>query len=1271
MDVTASTRWITRRLGLRGKIILPLAGLAVVASVLGVVLIHMAQLRQRERHLHDRAASTSHALIHAAKSISDPAELRRFVAAMACEESVETIVLAAGDPLTVIASTRSEWLGLSVSDLGEQTLLCCYLNAAAEASEEVFFFGCTEDAFIDYVAPLQLRLRQSVGEDRVPGAVVVRVDGRKIQSEQVADTTRLTAGLLVAIGLSSFLMYTWLRRVLIDPIAALGAVARRGASGAGDARIGWSRQDELGQLGTQFDTMLDEIAAREQRERLTRERSVEAQHAAEAALTELRTVKFAMDQHAIVAITDAQGVITYANDRFCEISQYAREELIGQTHRLISSGIHPPAFWQEMWREIGQGKVWRAEVCNRAKSGRLYWVDMTVVPFQDASGQVTQYVAIRSDITRRRQVEADLAEREQQFRTLVNNIPGVPYRCLCDEHWTMLFMADAVSDLTGYAATDFINNAVRTYASTIHPDDRQYVAEAVAEGIAKRGAFALEYRIVRADGEVRTVSEHGQVVFHTCGQGTRCLDGAIFDISDRKRAEQQLLDERARLAAFVEHAPAAIAMFDRDLRYVAVSRRFVGDYHLEGQVLIGRRYDDVRRDIPVPWDDVYERGLAGEVLACDEQIWQPEECREDHYLKWEVRPWSLADGQLGGVLLFTEDITEMKRAEAALRESKEQFELAVRGSNDGIWDWNIQTGVVYHSQRYKELLGLTDHEFPDRIEAFKERIHPEDAPAVWQKMQEHLDRGTPFDVTLRLCTVSGQWCWFRSRGEAVRDSDGRPRRMAGSISDISSLKKVEEELKRAARLDRLTGLPNRGLFLDRLQQAIRRSDHGRQHLYAVMFLDFDRFKLINDSLGHEVGDALLVEIAKTLRQSTGAVDSLSASVSGHVCARLGGDEFVILLDEVASADDAVAVAYRLLQVFSQPRQVGKHEVCSTASIGIVIGDATYERAEDVVRDADTAMYEAKRRGKACFVFFDTSMRQRVQRRLMLENDLRRAIGSPQLRLLYQPIVSLRSGELYGVEALMRWDHPTEGTVDPAEFIPIAEESDLVISLGEWALTQSCRQMARWCSLLGSQAPRKVCVNLSRKEFAQPDLVARVGSIVAAAHVAPSRIQLEVTEDAFVSDVNAVVRTMQAIKRLGLELAIDEFGIGTSSFAALHQFPVDVLKIHRSMLAGIEDSKDVASLIHGLAVMVRNMGIDLVAEGIETPGQVIALRELGCDFAQGFYFSRPLTADALSRFAGRSLGLDCNTRGAVAYAHQWGERLTVFEDMSSDPPPTVR
>ena len=353
----------------------------------------------------------------------------------------------------------------------------------------------------------------------------------------------------------------------------------------------------------------------------------------------------------------------------------------------------------------------------------------------------------------------------------------------------------------------------------------------------------------------------------------------------------------------------------------------------------------------------------------------------------------------------------------------------MRGSSDGIWDWNLETQDAYYSPRYKQLLGYADEEFANVIESFSSQLHPEDIALAKNAINANLERGEQYNAVLRLRTKVGEWRWFRFRGDAIRSADGQALRMAGSMADVTDSVLAEQELTRNSRLDKLTGLPNRTLFLDRLQQTILRAHCAQNHHYAVMFLDFDRFKMVNDSLGHDVGDALVKEIAARLQENVRSIDSVSRRVTGNSTGRLGGDEFVVLLDEMHQLDEALIVAGRLIEAFAQPYQLGVHEVYSTASIGIVIGDARYERAEDVIRDADMAMYEAKRAGKARYVVFDTSMRQRLEHRLQLESDLRKAIHLDQLSLVFQPI-SLSSGDTTMVKALLRWQHPTEGEINP-------------------------------------------------------------------------------------------------------------------------------------------------------------------------------------------------------------------------------------------------
>ena len=477
-----------------------------------------------------------------------------------------------------------------------------------------------------------------------------------------------------------------------------------------------------------------------------------------------------------------------------------------------------------------------------------------------------------------------------------------------------------------------------------------------------------------------------------------------------------------------------------------------------------------------------------------------------------------------------------------------------------------------------------------------------------------------------------------------------------TIRDLTDRKQAEKELARAALYDRLTGLPNRTLLLEQVQQALARA-RGSRGLFAVMFLDCDRFKLINDGLGHDVGDALLCEIAQRLTSELRCGDSLSRPDAGTSAARMGGDEFVVLLEPLRRIEDALAVADRLLTALAHPYRLGQHEVFSTASIGIVVARDDYERGEDLIRDADTAMYEAKRAGKARYALFDEEMRKRVQRRHLLENELRRAIDGEQFSLAYQPIVSLETGRLKSVEALLRWHHPAHGFISPAEFIPIAEESDLILHIGRWVLNEATRQMAEWIHRLGPAAPPTISINLSRKQFAQSDLAVQVHDAAEKAGVPADRIQLEITEDTFASDVRTAIATMKAIKGLGFLLAIDDFGTGCSSFASLHEFPADVLKIDRSLLIDIETSKQTAALVHALAILTNNLGLSIVAEGVEHEAQVVILRELGCHFGQGYFFARPLSPDAFAEFALKRISDESSVIPAASLERRWAELTT--------------
>jgi len=448
------------------------------------------------------------------------------------------------------------------------------------------------------------------------------------------------------------------------------------------------------------------------------------------------------------------------------------------------------------------------------------------------------------------------------------------------------------------------------------------------------------------------------------------------------------------------------------------------------------------------------------------------------------------------------------------------------------------------------------------------------------------------------------------------------------ICSVIERQRMLVQLGRAANIDQLTGLPNRALLQARLQVAVEHSQRDASYGFGVMFIDFDRFKLINDSLGHDVGDLLLAEIALRLRQNLRATDQVGRDVTGNTVARLGGDEFVIILDGVATVSATGAVADRLLKALEMPYQLGPHSVRSSASIGLVHSSAGYSRADDMLRDADIAMYEAKARGKACHVFFSTDMRDVVRQRLSTENDLRDAMGTDQLFLVYQPIVSLETRRVESVEALVRWRHPQRGFIPPSEFIPIAEETRLILPLSDQILREACRQFMCWKERAPDHAPDYISVNLSRVQLADPGIVDRTLGILAEVGIDPRQVQLEVTENQLMQHRAMAGELLAAFKEAGIRLAMDDFGTGYSSLSCLQDYPFDVIKIDRALTENVSKGRGFSALLHAVVTLADNLGLHVVAEGVETMDQLVLLQALGCHSAQGYLLARPMEAAAL-------------------------------------------
>ncbi|CAN5902286.1 hypothetical protein BH23ACT11_BH23ACT11_24430 [soil metagenome] len=445
--------------------------------------------------------------------------------------------------------------------------------------------------------------------------------------------------------------------------------------------------------------------------------------------------------------------------------------------------------------------------------------------------------------------------------------------------------------------------------------------------------------------------------------------------------------------------------------------------------------------------------------------------------------------------------------------------------------------------------------------------------------------------------------------------------------DVTERKKLEQQLMHQALHDPLTGLPNRLLFMDRLKHALARLTRSESSV-AVLFVDLDNFKLINDSLGHELGDRLLVEVAGRFQEALRSADTV---------ARLGGDEFTILLDPIAGLGEAARVVERITESLQEPFQVEGHEVFVTASIGVALGSKGGEGPQELLRNADMAMYRAKGSGRGRFEVFESSMTAGLQARLTLENDLRRAIERDEFVLYYQPQLEFENGQIRGMEALLRWERPAQGLVSPAEFIPLAEETGMIVPIGSWVLREACRQALEWRGTFGDDLPLVTSVNLSTRQIRWGDIAEEVTQVLHEIGLDPSCLELEITESVVIEDTTNAIETLDRLKELGLRLAIDDFGTGYSSLSYLRRLPVDTLKMDRSFVGKLDARTEEAAIVQAVITLANTMHLEVVGEGVENAGQMRRLRDMGCELGQGYYFSRPLPANEATELLARSRG----------------------------------
>ena len=555
--------------------------------------------------------------------------------------------------------------------------------------------------------------------------------------------------------------------------------------------------------------------------------------------------------------------------------------------------------------------------------------------------------------------------------------------------------------------------------------------------------------------------------------------------------------------------------------------------------------------------------------------------------------------------------------EKKLRASEERYVLATQATNDGIWDWDLTTNEIFYTSRWQNMLGLEAEDCYASPDEWLSRVNPEDQERLNEAIDAHLQGLTPtLECEYRIMHQDGGYRWMLCRGLALFDAQLKPYRMAGSQSDITLRKQLEEQLIHKAMHDELTGLPNRALFMDRLNIVLEQIQSHRDGGAAVMFLDIDHFKIVNDSLGHAKGDALLVAFSQRLEKCLRPGDTVS---------RFGGDEFAILVDSIDSIDEVKKIGDRISLSLKKPFLLDGRELFANASIGVVFTDGGNQSAEDMLRDADIAMYHSKNTGRSRYEIFHPEMREHTLKRLQQEGEIRRALRNHEFVLHYQPVFMVESRQVVGFEALIRWQHPTRGLLAPIEFLEVAEQSGLIIQIGEWVLRTACIQAQTWNE--AKERPLQMAVNLSASQLNDKNLIALVKSVLEESGLAPHCLELELTETTALQNIEYTIKVLQTLRQMGVNIAVDDFGKGYSSLDYIKNLPSNTLKIDRLFISDLSGSgsESESAIVLAMVTMAHQLHLKVTAEGVETEEQLRLLTQMNCDQIQGYYMSKPAPA----------------------------------------------
>ncbi|HVT45517.1 MAG TPA: PAS domain S-box protein [Thermoanaerobaculia bacterium] len=906
---------------------------------------------------------------------------------------------------------------------------------------------------------------------------------------------------------------------------------------------------------------------------------------------------------AIMIVSPERATILDVNPRACMLYGYSQAELIGKS--LLDISIDT-ALVDEAKEHLEQTGNHRFETVHHRHDGTPIPVEINA-SFVEFQGRKA-ILSVNRDMTDRKRAEDALRESEERYRRLVELSPDA---ILVHAEGKTVFVNSAGVRLLGATSSEEIVG--RDPIAFIHADDRERVVEQVRRMREEGTDLRLsQERFVSVRGETLQVEVAAAPLTY---RNRPAIQIVARDVTERKRAEDELKQTVSLLRATLESTNDGILVVDSAGRIVSHNRRFAEIWGIPSAILLtredSRAIDFVLDQLSHP--EQFLRKVKELYARPDAESFDVLEFKDGRILERYSAP-QLVDGRSVGRVWSFRDVTDRRRAAEALQKSEQRYRLLFERNLAGVYRNTLDGRILDCNDACARIFGYSSREELLERGAPEVYFDPEERKRLVQLLIEQRTL-TNFEVRFR--RKDGTPIWILENVSLLDDEQGRPTILEGTLIDITDRKLAQERIEHQAFHDGLTGLPNRLLFIDRLNVALGHAHRSKRGL-AVMFLDLDQFKTINDTLGHGFGDELLRVIAERLRSSVREVDTV---------ARLGGDEFTLLIGELSDPMHVEKIAETILSAVARPVQLDGHELFVTTSLGISLYPSDGHDAESLVKRADAAMYRAKEMGRNNFQMYSSEITPDSMQRLSVERDLRRALERGEFRLFFQPILKLDGGEITGMEALVRWNHPERGLLDPSEFLPTADQARLILELGEWVLRNACEQAKIW-----QQAHRslRLAVNYSARQLLQPNISRMIGQALKETGFDPTLLDVEIPELTAVRNLDSTLVMMNELREMGVRLSLDDFGSGRSSIMYLRRFPLDGVKIDRSMISGIERSSDDAKNVATLVTVAHSFNLQVTAEGIETGEQLRFLREIRCDKGQGFLFCRPLPAEELDQ-----------------------------------------